>query len=86
MARTTPILLALFSLVDPGPQRVSPGGRLPVPVTAWYHTAEPTFTDCLALVRRHLWCTQYVVNSAPALKFVCHVRGRPSNACSLAWR
>ena len=23
------------------------------PVTAWYHKTEPTFVDCLALVRRH---------------------------------
>ena len=70
LACTTPILLALFSLVTILALEVSPGGQLPVPVTAWYHTAEPTFTDCLALVRRHLWCTQYVVNSAPALEFV----------------
>lgn len=54
MARTTPILLALFSLVTILALEVSPDGQLPVPVTAWYHTAEPTFTDCLALVRRHL--------------------------------
>jgi hypothetical protein len=70
IARTTPVLLALFSLVTILALEVSPGGQLPVPVTAWYHTAEPTFTDCLALVRRHLWCTQYVVNSAPEPEFV----------------
>jgi hypothetical protein len=70
IARTTPILLALFSLVTILALELSPGGQLPVPVTAWYHKVEPTFTDCLALVRRHLWCTQYVVNSAPEPEFV----------------
>src|SRR4029434_3401425 len=58
IARTTPILLALFSLVTILALESRPGGQLPVPVTAWYHKAEPTFADCLALVRRHLWCTQ----------------------------
>ena len=70
MARTTPILLALFALVTILALEVSPGGHLPVPVTAWYHNAEPTFADCLAWVRRHLWYTQYLVNAAPARAFV----------------
>jgi len=70
MARTTPILLALFALVTILALEWSPGGQLPVPVTAWYHTAGPTFADCLALVRRHFWCTQYLVNSAPEPEFV----------------
>ena len=70
IARTTPILLALFSLVTLLALELSPGGQLPVPVTAWYHKAEPTFADCLALVRRHLWYTQYLVNSAPEPEFV----------------
>jgi hypothetical protein len=35
-----------------------------VPVTAWYHKAEPTFADCLAWVRWHLWRARYLVNSA----------------------
>ena len=65
IARTTPVLLALFSLVTVLALQVSQKGRIPVPVTAWYHTEEPTFSDCLALVRRHLWRARYLVNSAP---------------------
>jgi hypothetical protein len=65
IARTTPVLLALFSLVTVLALRLSPDGRIPVPVTVWYHKAEPTFSDCLALVRRHLWRTRYLVNSTP---------------------
>jgi hypothetical protein len=44
-------------------QQLSQGGQIPVPVTAWYHKTEPAFADCLALVRRHLWRTRYLVNS-----------------------
>jgi DDE superfamily endonuclease len=64
IARTTPVLLALFSLVTVLALRLSHGGPVPVGATAWYHQAEPTFADCLALVRRHLWRARYVVNSA----------------------
>jgi hypothetical protein len=39
------------------------GGQIPGPVTAWYRTVEPTFADCLALVRWHLWRTRSLVNS-----------------------
>jgi DDE superfamily endonuclease len=70
IARTTPILLARFSLVTILALELRPGGQLPVPVTAWYHQTEPTFADGLALVRRHLWCMQYLVNSAPEPEFV----------------
>jgi hypothetical protein len=65
IARTTPVLLALFSLVTVLALRLSPGGQIPVPVTAWYHKAEPTFSDCLTLVRWPLWRAQYLVNSTP---------------------
>ena len=55
MARTTPILLALVSLVTILALRWSSGGQVPVAATAWEHTTEPTFVDCLAVVRRHRW-------------------------------
>jgi hypothetical protein len=65
IARTTPVLLALFSLVTRLALRLSQDGPIPVPVTAWYHKAEPTFSDGVALVRRHLWRARYVVTSTP---------------------
>jgi hypothetical protein len=65
IARTTPVLLALFSLVTVLALKLSQGGQIPVQATAWYHKEEPTFSDCLALVRRHLWRARYLVNSAP---------------------
>jgi hypothetical protein len=70
IARTTPVLLALFSIVTLLALRLSQGGPIPVEATAWYHKPEPTFVDCLALVRRHLWRAQYLVNSAADPEFV----------------
>jgi hypothetical protein len=70
IARTTPVLLALFSLVTVLALRLSQNGQIPLPVTAWYHNAEPTVADCLALVRRHLWCARYFVNSTAEPEFV----------------
>ena len=41
IARTTPVLLGLFSLVTVLALRLCPGGQIPVEATAWYHKAEP---------------------------------------------
>ena len=65
IARTTPVLLAVFSLVTVWALQVCHGGPSPVPVTAWYHKAEPTFSDGLTRGRRQLWRAQYVVHSTP---------------------
>ena len=65
IARTTPVLLGLFSLVTLLALQLSHDGQIPVPVTAWYHKAEPTFSDCLGLVRHHLWRARYLVHSTP---------------------
>ena len=68
MARTTPVLLGLFSLVTLLALQLSHNGQIPVPVTAWYHKAEPTFSDCLGLVRQHLWRARYLVHSTPEVE------------------
>src|SRR6266850_8412359 len=65
IARTTPVLLGLFSLVTVLALQLSRGGQIPVPMTAWYHKAEPTFSDCLGLVRQHIWRARYLVHSTP---------------------
>jgi DDE superfamily endonuclease len=53
--RTTPALLALFSLVTIFAHQLLQGQPLPVRQAAWYTKALPTFSDTLALVRQHLW-------------------------------
>jgi DDE superfamily endonuclease len=55
IARSTPCLLGLFSLVVLFVQRLHPDGKVPVLTTAWYEKAEATFSDCLYLMRKHLW-------------------------------
>jgi hypothetical protein len=70
IVRTTPVLLALFSIVTVLALRLSEAGQIPVPITAWYHKAEPTFVDCVAVVRAHLWRARCCVNSATEPEFV----------------
>jgi DDE superfamily endonuclease len=65
IARTTPVLLGLFSLVTVLALRLSGTGSIPAQQTAWYRKGEPTFADCLALVRQHLWRARYWVHSTP---------------------
>ena len=54
IGRTTPALLGLFALVTllAHPHMAAADG---VRQAAWYQKALPTFTDALAVVRRHLW-------------------------------
>jgi hypothetical protein len=54
-ARPIPLLLALGALSTRLALRLSREGPLPVPVTAWSHQAEPTFSDGVSLGRRPLW-------------------------------
>src|SRR5690606_2879261 len=55
IARTTPCLLGLFSVVTLAADRLHPQGRLSVWQSAWYEKPLPTFSDALAAVRRELW-------------------------------
>jgi hypothetical protein len=55
IARTTPILFALFSVVTLLATRLARDGRLPVRTAAWYTKPTPTFSDALAAVRAHWW-------------------------------
>jgi hypothetical protein len=70
IARTTPVLLGLVSLVTLLALRLCPKGRIPVVGSAWYHKPEATFTDCLAVGRQHIWRARYLVNSAPQADLV----------------
>ena len=55
IGRTTPCLLSLFSLVVLLTHRLQPDGKVPTLTAAWYAKPEATFSDCLILVRKHLW-------------------------------
>jgi hypothetical protein len=56
IARTTPILLGLFSWITLLANQSQVGeGSLPVRQAAWYAKTTPTFSDAIALVRRRIW-------------------------------
>jgi hypothetical protein len=58
IARTTPCLLGLFSVVILLANRLSRHARLRVSAAAWYSKQRPTFADTLAAVRRQIWREQ----------------------------
>lgn len=70
IARTTPALLGLFSLVTVLAHKLTQDQPFPVRSTAWYTKTEPTFADAIALVRRRLWTDMQFVNSAPETRVV----------------
>jgi hypothetical protein len=65
IARTTPALLGLFSLVTLLAHRHFLRREPPVRRAAWYPKAQPTFADAIACVRRQLWRAQGFHMSSP---------------------
>jgi hypothetical protein len=55
IARTTPALFGLFSLVTILAHRLAQQGKVLSRQTAWYNKPWPTFSDALAAVRYDLW-------------------------------
>ena len=70
IARTTPALLGLFSLVTLLAHQLTLGKPFPVRSAAWYVKTEPTFSDAIALVRRHLWTNVKFTKSPSQTGFV----------------
>ena len=55
IARTTPVLLGLFSWTTLAAHALQKGRPMTQRRAAWYDKPSPTFVDAIALVRRHLW-------------------------------
>ncbi len=55
IARTTPILLGLFSWTALAAHALQEHHPITQRTAAWYDKPSPTFVDAIALVRRHLW-------------------------------
>jgi hypothetical protein len=64
IARTTPCLLALFSIVTLLAARLDRRARSAVCTDAWYCKPRPTLADTLAAVRRQFWREQGLLLSA----------------------
>jgi hypothetical protein len=63
IARATPCLLGLFSIVTLLAARLDHHARAAVCTAAWYRKPRPTFADALAAVRRQLWREQGFLTS-----------------------
>lgn len=55
IARTTPALFALYSIITLLAARLVESNKLPVRSAAWYVKESATFSDTIAYVRRWLW-------------------------------
>ena len=55
IARTTPVLLGLFSWTTLAAHALQKHHPITQRTAAWYDKPSPTFVDAIALVRRHLW-------------------------------
>jgi hypothetical protein len=67
IARTTPVILALYSLVTLFAKRLLEQETMPIRTAAWYEKDCATFSDTLALVRRWLWRAQNLSMSEKTL-------------------
>ncbi len=66
IARTTPCLLSLFSLVTLLAAQLTPRARRAAATSAWYRKRQPTFSDTLAAVRQEIWHEQGFLTSRRA--------------------
>lgn len=67
IARTTPALLGLFSIITLLAGQLAQEHALPVRQAVWYRKIQPTFTDAIAVVRQHLWTsTHFYMSPAQA--------------------
>ena len=64
IARTTPALLGLFSLITLWAGQLAREHALPIRQAVWYGKVQPTFADAIAVVREHLWTSTPLCMSA----------------------
>jgi len=70
IARSTPILFGLFSVVTLAAMQIHQAGEISLAQSAWYKKDEPTFSDCIALVRRRIWQAKYFTMSDDSSNFI----------------
>ena len=73
IARTTPLLLGLFSWVTLAAGLLRHERPVAPRSCAWYAKCEPTFIDAIALVRRHLWFASQTLSTSPSESDVAKV-------------
>lgn len=55
IARTTPILMALFSIITIWADQLNVKGFIHIKPSAWYLKEQPCFSDAIAAVRQQIW-------------------------------
>jgi hypothetical protein len=63
IARTTPCLLGLYSIVTLLAQPLFETGQISLRGASWYAKPQATFSDTIASVRRWLWSHEYFSTS-----------------------
>jgi len=64
IARTTPALFASFSMIVLIAVELSKSTTIKVVSFAWYQKSDATFSDIIALVRRHIWYARKLTKSS----------------------
>jgi hypothetical protein len=70
IARTTPALFGLFSIVVLFAHELLPQEQWHLRQSAWYVKTRPTFIDALALVRSYLWAPRLFDRSPAETKLI----------------
>lgn len=68
--RTTPVILALFSITCLMALRLYRKNKIFPQASAWYDKKEVTFSDVLTFVRRHIWNKIYLKKSYSEADFI----------------
>lgn len=86
IARTTPVLMGLFSIVTLWADRIQKQQGIEAQSSAWYAKKHPTFSDAIALVRQQLWQAQKFLTSPsitevnnlnePLIRHLCNMMAR----------
>ncbi len=63
IARTTPVLMGLFSITTLIAHQLNEHNQLSVNQSAWYQKEQPTFSDAIASVRYQIWRKQKLLTS-----------------------
>src|SRR5215475_8434704 len=85
--RTTPALLALFSIVTLWTHDLAKSQNLKPRTAAWYSKSVLTFSDAIAAVRREIWAHQISFMSRPRrdrIEIPIHIWRRMENALAYA--
>jgi len=64
IARTTPVLFALFSMIVLMAVELSKSKTIKILTCAWYKKTDATFSDIIAFVRRHIWYFRNLTKSS----------------------